>query len=127
MKQREVSFRGMWNCQLVALVAILMAGCCGVKGGGALWMRPTKATASVVQYRSRMLPRDLSSKDYRAIENIIGRIRELGDPVIVEEVFVSWPYAPVSALFRTQQYDIYVVRDRNGKWMLSTVKDAPVP
>ena len=90
----------------------------------------SKEAPSTVQYVDvTALPRQLDQADYHAIESVITKIPGLGNPVVVKSVFVAWEneMIKVAVLYRTTRHDIYLVRDSEGKWLLSAVTTGPVP
>lgn len=71
--------------------------------------------------------KSLQPADYRALEEAVGMVAGLGDPVVVTGVFLAWPHLDVSVLYRTSKYDVYLVKDGHGRWLLSKITPAPVP
>ena len=111
------------------LVVTLMAGCMREpRWIGVSAMAPLLDTPVAVRYLApEALPRRLEQADFRALEALIGRIRGLGDPVVVSDVYLAWQNSNAAVLYRTERYDIYVVRDSRGRWLLSEITNVPVP
>jgi hypothetical protein len=122
--------REAYAALVVLLAAAAMAvGCVSERRWGGVGTRSElRDTPVAVRYRSaETLPGLLDRADYRAIEDLLGRVSGLGDPVWVTGVFPAWQDVKVAVLFRTERYDVFIVRDSGGRWLLSEVTNAPVP
>jgi len=80
--------------------------------------------ARIIYVGMSSIPASLSNADRQQIENIVGRIRELGDPVYINQVF-SPAGSTNTWVYRSNAYDVYVSQSQQGRWEFIRVKDAP--
>lgn len=109
---------------LILFSVILLSGCIHGRGGSKDFQQPCNKPVAKIKYVHE-LPKALKAEEYRAIERIVGRIPALKDPIVVQNVFVEWLGHPVTVLYRTDKYDVILVKDSNGKWRFSKVMRAP--
>jgi hypothetical protein len=83
---------------------------------------PVRVVPVPVKYLAK-IPHTIRDEDRTAIDDIIGRIPALGNPVVVEEASI-WPDKsgfPAGVRYDIGLYQVYLVRTRSGKWWLSQV------
>ena len=129
LTERITFCRSCVNMTVVPVLLVLMTGCIHtVRHGGVSTMAPMRKVAAEVHYLNpKAHPQQLHPADYCAIESIVGRIAGLGDPVVITDIFTAWQNVITAVLYRTKEYDIYLIRDSKGRWLLSEITNAPVP
>ena len=91
-------------------------------------MKPETSTPSRIHYK-RTDPSfgGLPQHDRQIVESIVARLTDLGDPVVVNDVWLAWPPVTVALLYRTDRYDVFLVKGEDGKWAVAEIVCAPEP
>lgn len=89
--------------------------------------RLTKSAREIYYLSTNDLPKNLELTDCQEIGKLIGRISILNDPICVKKVISPWQNVKVTVLYKISFYDIYIVRDNYGKWVISEIQMSPTP
>jgi len=126
----ELDKRLFFQLTVVSMLMLLGMGCLWHEDESLCYsdmnvLAPMKKISSTIHYvNPNRLPQDLTKTDYREMEKIVGGIKGISDPVVVTGVFSELD--GIAVLYRTQDGDIYLVRDKHRRWILSRITFPPL-
>ncbi len=109
---------------VLLLLMFVMYGCVQTKmGGDGPVLKPETFTPARIHYKhTDPAFGSLPQRDRQIIESIVSRLTDLGDPIIVDDVWLAWPpVTTVAVLYRIDHYDIFLVKEKDGKWTVAKI------